>query len=94
MYLLTICNSFFENSLSNSCAHFFMRVWILWGLGLELSALHLQTRHSTTWATPLYFALVILEWGGVSRTICLGWPPTMILPIRITGMSHWYLTKV
>jgi hypothetical protein len=34
--------------------------------------------------------------GGVSQTICLGWPRTMILLIlasqvtRITGMSHWH----
>jgi hypothetical protein len=35
--------------------------------------------------------------GGVSRNICLAWPPTSILPIsafqvaRITGVSHWRL---
>jgi hypothetical protein len=32
MYLLAICNSSFENSFFNSCAHFFIRVLILWGL--------------------------------------------------------------
>jgi hypothetical protein len=35
---------------------------------------------------------------GVSWTICLGWPGTVILCIlvsqvaRITGVSHWHLT--
>jgi hypothetical protein len=29
MYLLTICTSSFENSLLNSCAHFFTGVLIL-----------------------------------------------------------------
>jgi hypothetical protein len=34
---------------------------------------------------------------GVSQTICLGWPRTVILPIsvsqvsRLTGMSCWHL---
>jgi hypothetical protein len=32
MYLLAICTSSFENSLFNSCAHFFIVVLILWGL--------------------------------------------------------------
>jgi hypothetical protein len=34
------------------------------GLGFELRALCLQSRHATGWITPLvYFALVILEIG-------------------------------
>jgi hypothetical protein len=46
------------------------------GWGFELRALHLQSRHSTTLATPpVHFALVILEMGGwFSQTICPGWP--------------------
>jgi hypothetical protein len=32
MYLLAICTSSFENSLFNSCAHFFMGMLILWRL--------------------------------------------------------------
>jgi hypothetical protein len=42
------------------------------------------------------FTLVILEME-VSRTICPGWPPMMILPIsasqvvRIAGARHWPL---
>jgi hypothetical protein len=28
MYLLAICTSFFENFLFNSCAHFFIRMWL------------------------------------------------------------------
>jgi hypothetical protein len=42
---------------------------------------------------PVHFALVILD-IGVSKTISLGWPQTVILQIstsqiaRITGMSH------
>jgi hypothetical protein len=64
------------------------------GLGFELRALHLQSRCSTSWETPIgHFALIVLEMG-VLRTICLGWPPTVILLIpasqvaRITSMSH------
>jgi hypothetical protein len=35
------------------------------GQGFELRASHLQSRHSTTWATlPVHFALVILEMGS------------------------------
>jgi hypothetical protein len=32
MYLLAICNFSFENSLFNSCAHFFSGMLILWEL--------------------------------------------------------------
>jgi hypothetical protein len=40
------------------------------GLGFELRALCLESRHFTALATqPVHFALVILEMG-VSRTIC------------------------
>jgi hypothetical protein len=45
--------------------------------------------------SPVHFALIIFG-DGVSRTICPGWPRTMILPIsasqlaRITGVSHWH----
>jgi hypothetical protein len=63
-------------------------------LASELRALHLPSRNSITWAMPLvHLALVILEMG-VSWTISLGWPWTMILPIsafqvaNITGVSH------
>jgi hypothetical protein len=31
MYLLAICTSFFENSLLNPCAHFFIRSWFFGG---------------------------------------------------------------
>jgi hypothetical protein len=69
--------------------------FFLVGLGFELSASHLQSRWSTTWATALvHFALVIFE-DGVSWTICLGQPQTKILLISasqvasITSMSHW-----
>jgi hypothetical protein len=73
--------------------HFF-----LLGLGFELRPLCLQSRHSLASATPaVHFALVIFRRWGL-RTICLGWPQTLILPIsasqvaRIIGMSHWCLT--
>jgi hypothetical protein len=80
----------------------FTYVWLfclffLVGLGFELRASHLQSRHTISWATPpVHFALIILEMG-VSWTICPGWPRTEILPIstyqvtRITGVSHWWL---
>jgi hypothetical protein len=32
VYLLTICTSSFENSLFNSCAHFFIGMLVLCGL--------------------------------------------------------------
>jgi hypothetical protein len=37
MYLLAICTSPFENSLFNSCAHFFIGMLILWGLSFWVS---------------------------------------------------------
>jgi hypothetical protein len=66
--------------------------FFLVGLGFEVRASCLQSRHSTAWAIPpVHFALVILEigvsWG-------LSWPQIAILPIsssqvaRITGVSH------
>jgi hypothetical protein len=46
-------------------------VLVLIGLGFELRALHLQSRHSTASTTPLvHFAVVTLEMG--SQTICPG----------------------
>jgi hypothetical protein len=62
--------------------------------GFELRALGMQNMYSNAWATtPVHFDLVILE-IGVSQTIYLGWPWTVILPIsasqvaRTAGMSH------
>jgi hypothetical protein len=65
----------------------------LWRLGFELRASCLLYHLSHTFSP---FVLVILEMG-VSKTICLDWPPTVILPIlasqvnRIIGMSHRHL---
>jgi hypothetical protein len=74
---------------------FFLFFW--WAF--ELRASHLQSSHSTAWATPpAHFTLDILEMG-VSQTICPGWPQTMILLIsafqeaRMTGVSHQHLAK-
>jgi hypothetical protein len=40
-------------------------LFFCWDWSLNLRALPLQSRHSTTWAiAPIYFALVILEIGG------------------------------
>jgi hypothetical protein len=72
--------------------------FFLAGFQLVLRALRLQSRRSTAGAT-VHFALVILEigvcvWGGVSQTIFLGLPQTVILLIsasqeaKITYMSH------
>jgi hypothetical protein len=67
-------------------------------LEFELRVSHLQSRHSTVWATPLvHFALVVLKMG-VSQTICLAWaskhnPPTLALA-RIKGTSHQSLAAV
>jgi hypothetical protein len=47
-----------------------------------------------TWMTDMYHYPQLLIEMGVSRTFCLGWPQTLILPIsaslvaRITGVSH------
>jgi hypothetical protein len=57
-------------------------------------ALPLQSRLSTSCATPpVHFALVILEMG-ILWTICPDWPQTAILisasqVTRIIGISHW-----
>jgi hypothetical protein len=64
--------------------------WWDWGLN---SALCLQSRFSIPWATPPVHFAVILEMG-VSWTICLGQPQTMILlnsasqVAGIIDMSH------
>jgi hypothetical protein len=72
--------------------------FFLIGLGFELRALHLQSRHSTTWTiSPVHFALIIFG-DGVLQTICPDWPQTTILPIstsqraRIIGVSPWCWT--
>jgi hypothetical protein len=68
--------------------------FFLMGLGFEIRDWCLQSRCFTTWATPpVHFGLVILELG-VSWTVCLSDPQTLILPIsasqvaRIIGISH------
>jgi hypothetical protein len=68
-----------------------------WDWGLN-SALHLQSRHSTAWATPpVHFALVILEMG-VSGIVCPGWSLTMILPILASQVAWatgaWFTHKI
>jgi hypothetical protein len=67
------------------------------GLGFELRALSLQSRHSTAWATPpVHFALVILKMGSC-ELFPPGWPQITILLIsasqvaKIAGRSHWHL---
>jgi hypothetical protein len=74
------------------CSLFFFLV----GLGFELWALCLQRRHSITWATPpVYFAQAILEMG-VLRTICQGWPQTVILPMSAPtqlGLQAWAISS-
>jgi hypothetical protein len=73
----------------------FIFVIIRGGLRFEPRALHLQSRHSTTWATPLLHFSLITFGKGVSWTICLGWPQTIIILIsafqvaRTIGESHW-----
>jgi hypothetical protein len=69
------------------CLFFFLCLFFFFGL----RASQLQSRRSTTWATPpVHFTLGIL----VSQTICLGWSWITILLIsssqvaRITDMSH------
>jgi hypothetical protein len=59
------------------------------GLVFKLRALHLQSRHSAAWAilTVLHFALDILEMG-VSWTICLGWPQTVILLTSVSQVAR------
>jgi hypothetical protein len=68
-------------------------LFILVGLGFELRALSLQSRHSTAWATPLvHFALLILEMRGLvnyfPRLASTLHPPDLSLSARITGVSH------
>jgi hypothetical protein len=66
--------------------------FFLVGLGFEPRALHLQSRHSTAWATPpVHFALVILEmwshellaWAGLRVILLISASQVA----RITGLQ-------
>jgi hypothetical protein len=67
-----------------------IRIWWDWRLKSMCSTLE----------PHFHFALIILEVGGVSQTICLGWPRTEIFWIsasqvaRITGMSHHHPVRL
>jgi hypothetical protein len=68
------------------CLICFVLFWFLVGLGLELEASPLQSRHTTAWTMPpVHFALVILEMG-VLQTICFGWPSVVILLISVSQL--------
>jgi hypothetical protein len=75
--------------------HYYLLHYFLWDWGMN-SGLHICKAGALQLESqPLvHFALVILEVGGVSQTICLGWPQTMILQIsaspvaRITNVGH------
>jgi hypothetical protein len=62
------------------------------GLGSELRTSRLQSKHSTTWATPLvHFALVILEMGSHQLSVWAGlelWS-SQILPHKQLGLQAW-----
>jgi hypothetical protein len=73
--------------------HFFCFVFCV-GVGFELRTSHLQSRYSTTWATPSdhFCSSYFGDW--VSWTICLDSPWMVVLPpnvsqpdTRITGVS-------
>jgi hypothetical protein len=75
--------------------------WIFFGsTGVELRALCLLDRHSTTWTTPVALFCVGYFQDRVSCTIYLGWLQITILLIsaswvaRITGVSHWHPTWI
>jgi hypothetical protein len=77
--LSVLCSRYCSSSLFFflSCS---LRVGVWWGeLGFELRALPLQSRYSTSWATPV---LSILEIGS-SQTICLGWPWTTVFQVSV-----------
>jgi hypothetical protein len=83
-----------EGDLSGKCwgdrlgIHSLNALLFLVGLGFELRASHLQSRHPTPWVMPpVHFALVILEMG-VSQTICLSWPRTLILLISASQVGR------
>jgi hypothetical protein len=63
------------------------------GLGFDLTALCLQSRHSTAWATPSVYLWSGYFGNGVWRTLCL---IGLVLLIsyswvaRITGVSHLF----
>jgi hypothetical protein len=70
---LTEVGSWGSSYISNVMLAFFFFFFLV-GLGFELRALHLQSRHSTALGTsPLNFDLVILE-KEILRSICQGWP--------------------
>jgi hypothetical protein len=66
------------------------------GLGFELKALHLQSRHSLAWAMPpVPFALVILEmgdklfaWAGL-KTWSSRYQPPKYLGLQVWATSTW-----
>jgi hypothetical protein len=84
--------------LAQSCYLFFS--FFLMGLGFELKELHFANQklyHMSHTSSPFcssYFG------DGDSRTICPGWPQTLILTIsasqvaRIIGVSHWHPAKL
>jgi hypothetical protein len=75
------------------CTHTHREAFFLVGLGFDLTA---RKAGALPLEPHLQSILFWLFWRwGVSRTICPGWPQTMILPIsasqvaRITSVSHW-----
>jgi hypothetical protein len=73
---------------------YFSNFLLFWGggTGVWTQGSHLQTRHSTAWATsPAHLAPVILEMG-VFRTICSGWlepRSSWSLPPEQLGIQAW-----
>jgi hypothetical protein len=76
----------------NESLYLYISLYILMGMGFELrekqALYHLS--HSFCPFCSGYFG------GGVSRTVRLGWPPTMVLLISasqvagITDVSYWH----
>jgi hypothetical protein len=91
--LLTVVTMLYTRALELippnwNCGGFFIVV-VLVGLGFELGALHLQSRHFTAWATlPLHSILVWLFGDMDSRTVCPGWPQIMIPLISTSQVAR------
>jgi hypothetical protein len=80
------------------CQHL-VRTWILGffkillGLEFECGVSCLQSRHSATWATPLFLFALVIFGDGVLKKFCLGWPQTMIFQIS-ASQCYYQVTLV
>jgi hypothetical protein len=84
------CTAGWQASTASLGCMFFSFFLFLVGLGFELRLVCLQSRHTTTWATPpIQFSLVVLEMG-VSQIIC--WAGLLLSASQVAriGLCYWH----